>query len=126
MIQDVYRRVKSLFKQLKRESYSESTERSIFADILKNDKLPQEEKELRRLVDEGNFLMSAGTDAPSQVLTITMFHILRNPDITRRLKEELASAMPDPWADASWSAMEQLKYLVISLAIPIRSNIDDP
>lgn len=111
-IKEVYRRVKSLFKQLKRENYSESIEKSIFAEIIRNEKLPPQERELGRLVDEGNFLMSAGTDAPSQVLTIALFHILRNPDITQRLKEELASAMPDPWDVASWASLEQLKYLV--------------
>ena len=57
--------------------------------------------------------MSAGTDAPSQVLTITMFHILRNPDVARRLKEEFTAAITqNPWEDVPWGSLEQLKYLV--------------
>lgn len=97
---------------MQKSAAPEKTEgRSIFSDILDNEQLPDEEKELPRLVGEAKFLLVAGTDAPSQVLALTMFHILDNPDVHQRLREEVMLAIPDKEASPSWDQMEKLPYL---------------
>lgn len=67
---------------------------------------------MARLTDEAKFLLVAGTDAPSQVMTITMYHVLSNVKIYNLLREELQIALPDANVDASWSDLERLPYLV--------------
>lgn len=80
--------------------------------IIRNEKISPSEKELNRLADDANFLMIAGTDAPSQALTITMFQILRHPETYRRIKVELRSVTPDARGNLSLEALEQLPYFV--------------
>lgn len=67
---------------------------------------------MERLVDEAKFLLVAGTDAPSQVMAITMYHILHDNSVYRRLQGELHTALPDARVDASWGQLERLPYLV--------------
>ncbi|KAK2743929.1 hypothetical protein FQN57_004552 [Myotisia sp. PD_48] len=83
----------------------------IFLAIANDPKLPPYEKDLHRLEDEAIFLLVAGVDAPSQVLAITMFHVLRNPDVFQKLNSELLSAIPDPKIIPSLAKLESLPYL---------------
>ncbi|RAH49962.1 cytochrome P450 [Aspergillus brunneoviolaceus CBS 621.78] len=87
-------------------------DKSIFASILQDDgKHPSTETTLPRLIDEAKFLLVAGTDAPSQVMAITLFHVLRNPRVHARLKDELTQALPRAAMTPSWQEMEKLPYL---------------
>ncbi|KAK2879935.1 hypothetical protein FQN49_000747 [Arthroderma sp. PD_2] len=86
-------------------------EQCIFAEIMNNDKLPLLERKLGRLSDDAKFLLGAGTDAPSQALAITLFHILNNGPVYRKLQEELKGSLPDPQADPSLAMLERLPYL---------------
>jgi cytochrome P450 len=86
--------------------------KSMLSTILASDKAPKEEKDFERLAQEMTFIMVAGTDAPSQVMAITMFHILRSPDIHQKLKAELNDAFPVPVSNADWDKLEHLPYLV--------------
>ena len=88
----------------------------ILPTILAKDKLPAEEKTFKRVLDEAMFIMVAGTDAPSQVLALTMFYILRDGEVYRRLKAELATGFPDPESLTS-GELQQLPYLVRQLFI---------
>ncbi|OGE52283.1 hypothetical protein PENARI_c010G05427 [Penicillium arizonense] len=85
--------------------------KSMLSTILASDKAPKEEKDFERLAQEMTFIMVAGTDAPSQVMAITMFHILRSPDIHQKLKAELNDAFPVPVSNADWNKLEHLPYL---------------
>lgn len=87
---------------------------AIIPGILANKKLVPEEKDINRLADEATFLMIAGTDAPSQVLAITMYHILRNPTIQERLLVELAGGWPDLSVKPTWTQLQEFEYLVSS------------
>ncbi|KAJ5157407.1 benzoate 4-monooxygenase cytochrome P450 [Penicillium canariense] len=53
----------------------------------------------------------SGTDAPSQVMAITMYHVLNNARIYDQLQDELQIALPGESVDASWSDLEHLPYL---------------
>jgi cytochrome P450 len=67
---------------------------------------------LARLTDEAKFLLVAGTDAPSQVMAVTIYHILSNVKIYNLLQAELQAALPEASVDVSWSDLERLPYLV--------------
>lgn len=92
-------------------AYSEEPT-AIYPTILANPEIPLLEKSQARLEDDAIFLMLAGTDAPSQTLAITMFHIIYNPATYQRLKEELFAALPDLNASPCISQLEQIPYLV--------------
>ncbi|KGO36084.1 Cytochrome P450 [Penicillium expansum] len=84
--------------------------KSIIPTILSNEKVPDHEKDLKRLQDELSFLIIAGSDAPSQVMAITVFHLLWNPETYQKLKDELDEAFP-VLSEADWTKLKGLPYL---------------
>ncbi|KAJ9605728.1 hypothetical protein H2200_009577 [Cladophialophora chaetospira] len=93
------------------ESKSEkSSHRTIFHELIHGD-LPAEEKSLRRLVDEGQTMIAAGQETSSFFLKTVTYHILANQDIHRKLKAELAEAIPDPNSIPPLARLEGLPYL---------------
>lgn len=87
---------------------------SIYPAILADPTVPQVEKDPRRLEDDALFVMMAGTDAPAQVLAITLFHILNNPEVHHKLQAELLSGIPDPSTIPSLKELEKISYLVVN------------
>ncbi|GAB1192948.1 hypothetical protein APSETT444_002149 [Aspergillus pseudonomiae] len=84
---------------------------SIFSQLMHNPKLPPKERTLHRLTDDAKFLMIAGTDAPSQVLAITMFHVVRSPLVCRDLRRELQDKTAHLQDGLGLSMLEKLPYL---------------
>jgi len=74
--------------------------------------LPEEEKEVQRLADEGFVLVVAGAETTSKILSTVIYHLLANPDSLARVRGELDVLMPDPKQLADWKMLEQLEYLV--------------
>ncbi|KAM5467941.1 hypothetical protein MauCBS54593_005223 [Microsporum audouinii] len=111
---DIYfieKEIKSRMKQVYVMNKHELKEPCIFAEVMHDEKLPASERNLRRLTDDALFLIVAGTDAPSQALAITMFHILNNSEVYERLREELMCALPNPRVDPPLAMLETLPYL---------------
>ena len=94
-----------------RDGFSEN---GIFPEIMNNEKLPAAERMLPRLTDDAKLLMVAGTDAPSQVLAITMFHILHDQSVYRKCQGELEDNIPNPQDIPPLRVLERLPYLVSS------------
>lgn len=69
--------------------------------------LPAPEKALLRLEQEGALLVLAGTESPAKSLNMIFYHLLANPQIMSKLREEL-STVEQP---ASWTQLERLPYL---------------
>ncbi|CAG7962115.1 unnamed protein product [Penicillium nalgiovense] len=90
--------------------YDKPDGESIISTILSNEKVPDTEKELNRMTDELKFLILAGSEAPSQVMAITLFHLLWNPETYQKLKAELDEGFPVV-ADADWTKLKNLPYL---------------
>ncbi|KAJ6151045.1 hypothetical protein N7470_007639 [Penicillium chermesinum] len=87
------------------------TQKAVYPSILADPSVPSSEKELSRLQDDAIFLMMAATDAPAQVLAITLFHILNNPAVYARLKEELFSALDNAREVPTFEQLENIPYL---------------
>ncbi|KAE8135233.1 cytochrome P450 [Aspergillus pseudotamarii] len=86
-------------------------ENGIFSQLMHNQTLPLKERTLDRLTDDAKFLMFAGTDAPSQVLAITMFHVIRSPLVCRGLREELQDKTAHLQDELCLNRLEKLPYL---------------
>lgn len=83
----------------------------IYHAVLSDPSVPSDEKCHARLEDDALFLMMASTDAPSQALAITMFHILNTRSVYNTLREELFSAIPKLVTPLTLEALEPLPYL---------------
>lgn len=88
----------------------ETSHPTIFHDILASD-LPPEELTFKRLLQEAMSVNGAGIETTMWTLTVGTFHVIDNPNVYRRLKEELTAAMPDRDVILSWEALEALPYL---------------
>jgi len=104
--------VTSVFESRKKNS--EDHARTVFHNLLDSTVLPDYEKTLDRLTDEGQILAGAGSETTAKALADILFHVLRYPEIALKLKNELRTVMPSPWTQASWHDLEKLPYLVRS------------
>ncbi|KFY69637.1 hypothetical protein V496_00043 [Pseudogymnoascus sp. VKM F-4515 (FW-2607)] len=80
---------------------------TIFHQII-DSKMPEEEKSVRRLSDEAEVLVLAGTLTTALVLDLSTFYLLRKPRALRRLKTELISVRNEA---SPIVALEHLPYL---------------
>lgn len=92
------------------DSYQKTTHPTVFKELLDSD-LPREEVTIERLADEAQTVVAAGQVTTAHFLKLTSFYILDDPEIHRKLKEELKSAMPSDGSLPPLSKLEQLPYL---------------
>lgn len=83
---------------------------TLFLDIL-DSSLPASEKTTARLSDEAAGVVGAGIQTTKWALVVTFFHIIDNPQVLQRLRQELRSAFPDSRNTPSLSELESLPYL---------------
>lgn len=83
---------------------------TIFHALL-NSNLPDQEKSVERLTDEAQVMIGAGQETVAWILTVIVCHLLSNPSVLRKLKEELAVAMPDPKMVIPEATLANLPYL---------------
>ena len=84
---------------------------TIFHTLL-DSSLPDSEKTVDRLADEGFVMIVAGSETTSKILSTLFYHLLANPHCLSKVQKELDEIMPDPLQLASWTNLEKLKYLV--------------
>jgi cytochrome P450 len=99
--------------KIKAAASTEVPERPTIFHGLLSSTLPDSEKDSARLAEEANVLLSAGTDSSANTLSAITFHLLSNPPILRKLREELEKAIPDKddRQFPSFNQVEQLPYL---------------
>ncbi|KAI9784345.1 MAG: hypothetical protein M1839_002406 [Geoglossum umbratile] len=91
---------------------SNSTVPSIFDHLLKPDEnkgrpVPSDSD----LTAEALLMLAAGMDTTANALLLGTWHVISDPRIYRKLKDELCSAMPDPDAMVESAVLENLPYL---------------
>ena len=94
----------------KYDSYQKTTHPTVFRELLDSD-LPREEVTIERLADEAQTVVAAGQVTTAHFLKLTTFFILEDPEIHRKLKRELKSAMPSDGSLPPLSKLEPLPYL---------------
>lgn len=85
--------------------------RSIFHE-LRDSGLPEKEKTIDRLCDEGTILTGAGTETTAMALTKITFYLLKDRNLVERLRDELRTIMPTSRSEVTVTQLEQLPYLV--------------
>lgn len=93
---------------------------TIFHGLLNNPNLPPSEKVTDRLLDEARTLIGGGTDTTANTLASLTYHVLENPPILKKLKAELAEAIPDPETMPQSAQLEALPYLTAVIQEAIR------
>jgi cytochrome P450 len=73
--------------------------------------LPDSEKSLKRVAQEAQTLVSAGSTTTVHFLKTTIYFILADENVHKRLKAELEKAIPDPNHIPPLHVLKQLCYL---------------
>lgn len=98
---------------------SDVDQKTIFHTLLQSD-LPEQEKETRRLAEESQLILGAGTHTTSWVLTTITFHLLSNPPLLSKLREELRTVFPNPESTMPLMELEKLPFLTAVLKEGLR------
>lgn len=83
---------------------------TVFHGMLSSD-LSDTEKSTARLTQEAQLLVQAGQETTASTLASITFHLLADPSILKKLKQELATSFPDPDARPTAAQLERLPYL---------------
>ena len=83
---------------------------TVFQELISGP-LPPAQKETPRLQDEAQLVVAAGVTTTGWALSTAAFHIINNPLVFRKLREELERALPDSSGHLSWTDLERLPYL---------------
>ncbi|PYH76834.1 putative cytochrome P450 [Aspergillus uvarum CBS 121591] len=84
---------------------------SVFRHVLSSD-MPETERETERLAREALQLFGAGTATLVRAFSMIFYHILSNPQMRGRLREELKDIMAGyPAKRPTWQELERLPYL---------------
>lgn len=102
-------------EHLKRSEGEESEQQqkesvNVFEELLKSD-LPEKEKDIDHLTDNGLVLVAAGADTSARLLAVLAYYVLSNADVLSHLKQELWDMMPDVTTIPEWRGLEALPYL---------------
>ncbi|RFU34022.1 hypothetical protein B7463_g2266, partial [Scytalidium lignicola] len=92
------------------EGIKSSAHATVFDDILKS-KLPPSELTEDRLQNEAVSIIGAGLETTKFALTVASYHILANPPVLERLRQELTRAISEPDKIPQWTELQQLPYL---------------
>ncbi|KAM3081124.1 hypothetical protein ACMFMG_005080 [Clarireedia jacksonii] len=87
----------------KNTAHETSKHPTIFHEVLSSD-LPPHEKTIERLWQEGQTVVGAGTETTAWTLSVLTLHVLSNPAILTKLREEMKDKN-------EWKELEQLPYL---------------
>ena len=120
---DIHARVIELQQELAKDPEKQSAKgivgSTVMQEILLGD-LPEAEKESMRVSDEAAALIGAGTETVSWTLSVTLFHLLDQPDVLHKLREELLKVAKSPEEIPSWSTLEKIPYLSAVIAEGLR------
>ena len=84
--------------------------KTVFAEIL-DSKVPEHETMEPRLQNEAVSVIGAGFETTRWALTVFSYHVIANPAVYKRLREELHSAIPNPENIPTWGHLSQLPFL---------------
>src|SRR5690349_6766762 len=86
-------------------------------------KLPDSEKTLPHLVQNGGLIVSAGTVSTAWALCVGVFYVLHQPTVLQKLQTELLEAIPDRSADIDIVQLEKLPYLAAVIQEALRLSV---
>lgn len=111
-----FNKMKDYLEDIKRGVKARGTEKlheTVFNAFLESS-LPPKELSVTRLQHEAISVTGAGIETTMRALSLVSFHIIANPLVFQRLREELISAIPNPENPPSWDELGTLPYLSAS------------
>ncbi|KAK2030379.1 oxoglutarate/iron-dependent oxygenase [Colletotrichum zoysiae] len=108
--EDIRRQIRQTENDIALGKIDSASGKTIFQELLTGD-LPQQEKRLERLWQEGQIVIGAGTETTAWALSAMLFYVLDDSEVLRKLMREMESAIPDTNERVSWNRLEQLPYL---------------
>lgn len=106
--------MRSQIQEIQRSRASGKYDRSqgtIFTELMDSD-LPPQELLLDRLMDEAAGVVGAGIETTKWATVVTVFHIINNPSVLRRLRQDLKKAISDPRCPPGLTELDQMPYLM--------------
>ena len=95
--------------------------KTVFHELLHADCLPPTSTKEADLLDEGDVVLSGGTQTMAHALQVITYHLCANAAILKRLREELDRVQPlGSTAPASLQELEQLPYMTAVLTEGLR------
>ncbi|CAG8953030.1 hypothetical protein HYFRA_00003223 [Hymenoscyphus fraxineus] len=97
--------------------------------IILDSNLPPEEKTASRIGSEAFTILGAGGDTVARAIATTTFHILSNPHILQKLKQELKEAIPIKSEIPDYKSLKDLVWLTsiikegLRIASPVSSRL---
>lgn len=85
--------------------------------------VPAAERSAQRVEQEGLILVVAGTETTARSLTLASYYVFQDEALMEKLRAEILTVMPTPTTHASWSALEQLPYLVSKGGSGVQYNV---
>ncbi|GFF27262.1 trichodiene oxygenase [Aspergillus udagawae] len=76
------------------EKKDTSTAKSVILESLANERIPAQERTMKRLVDEGLVITIAGTETSARALSVRLFYLIQNETLITKLHAEVAAAVP--------------------------------
>ncbi|EPE24159.1 Cytochrome P450 [Glarea lozoyensis ATCC 20868] len=98
-------------KQARDKGENNPAKGTIFNEVLDSN-LPASEKTTTRLSDEAAGIVGGGIETTKWSATVMCFHIINNPPIHSRLRDELKNAFPDGFEVHELAQLENLPYLM--------------
>ena len=74
--------------------------------------LPEDEKRPERLAHEGFEILLAGSETTARTMGIAVYHLIANPPVAQRLREELRTLIPEPHEIVELRLLHELPWLV--------------
>ena len=91
---------------------SKQASKSIIVSALGNESIPPSERDINRLLDEGEIFLLAGAETTARAISVGMFYLLDNKIHLEKLRDELSTLPFQPENEYSISQLERLPYLV--------------
>ncbi|KAJ9245692.1 hypothetical protein DTO169E5_411 [Paecilomyces variotii] len=98
-----------------KRAMKDARSKSVIVSALTDPSVPEEEKTLDRLLDEGETIIFAGIDTTARTLSVALFHLLNNKKVLMKLRKELeAVAKPDgqQWTTTELEAVPSMRGVV--------------
>lgn len=99
---------------LKVEKKDSDSAKSVMLETLVNERIPEQDRTMKRLVDEGLVITIAGTETSARALSVGIFYLLRDKALIAKVRAEIAAAVPEDQSPDTWTLqqLEPLPFLV--------------
>ncbi|KAK9415726.1 putative Cytochrome p450 domain-containing protein [Seiridium unicorne] len=118
------------------DAESAMASKSIIVSALADEEIPLPEREINRLLDEGEIFLLAGAETTGRAISVGIFHLLNDKTHLERLRDELNTLPFQPENEYPMSQLERLPFLSgvvqesLRLSSPVgrlpRVSVDEP